>query len=46
MSMIRMQAKGLKNLNGDKLGSVIFADTFFKVDELVSINLTHNVPVL
>jgi hypothetical protein len=45
--MIRMQAKGLKSLEtGESIGSVVFADSYFRIENQISINLTQNVPVI
>jgi len=46
MTMIRMQARGLTNYASESVGSVLFADSFFKMDSDVNVNLTQNVPVI
>lgn len=42
--MIRMQIKDIMGVNGDNLGSVLYANSFFLIEPTRFINITKNVP--
>lgn len=42
--MIRLQIKDIMGVNGDNLGSVLYANSFFWIEPTIFINITKNIP--